>query len=142
LAPSDHEGVEKSGHNRAINRHRWHYPDLLEHLDNPHSTHARVFKALKALLKLRSEQAAFHPNATQFTLQLGEQLFGFWRQSLDRSQSIFAIHNLTAEAVSIPAMSLNLIGGEIWTDLISGDDIGAIAGDIAFAPYQCRWITN
>lgn len=139
---NDYEGVEKSGHNRAINRRRWHYPDLLAELEDADSTHARIFQGLTSLMKLRSKQGAFHPNATQFTLQLGDQLFGFWRQSLDRSQSIFAIHNLTADEVSVPVMALNLIGGETWSDLISGEDIGSMGRDIIFAPYQCRWITN
>ncbi|WP_245307851.1 sugar phosphorylase [Hoeflea sp. IMCC20628] len=139
---NDHDGVEKSGHNRAINRHRWHYPDLLEQLDDPASHHARVFNALTGVLEKRSKQPAFHPNATQFTLQLGDQFFGFWRQSMDRAQSIFAIHNLTNDTVAIPVMSLNLIGGEKWTDLISCEDIAGVTGEIEFAPYQCRWITN
>jgi sucrose phosphorylase len=102
----------------------------------------RVFNALASLLKTRSRQAAFHPNATQFTLQLGEQLFGFWRQSIDRSQSIFAIHNLTGETIRIPLMSLNLIDGDTWTDLVSGEVVGHFGGDLEFGPYQCRWITN
>lgn len=139
---NDYEGVEKSGHNRAINRRRWHYPDLLDQLENPESPHARVFAGLTRILKLRARQPGFHPNATQFTLQLSDKLFGFWRQSLDRSQSIFAIHNLTADTVTVPVMSLNLIGGELWTDLISGDEIGPAGADISFEPYQCRWITN
>ncbi|MEL6434399.1 MAG: sugar phosphorylase, partial [Pseudomonadota bacterium] len=33
--PSDHEAVERRGMNRAINRHRWQYPDLLERLADP-----------------------------------------------------------------------------------------------------------
>ena len=41
-------------------------------------------------IKIRKEQAAFHPNATQLTLHLGDQIFAFWRESLDRHQSIFA----------------------------------------------------
>lgn len=139
---NDHEGVEKTGVNRAINRHRWHYPDLLEELEDTSSIHARVFSAMKGVIKIRSKQPAFHPNATQFTLQLGESVFGFWRQSLDRSQSMFAIHNVTDEAVSIPAMSLNLIGGEDWSDLLSGETIEAYGDAIELAPYQCRWITN
>ena len=139
---NDYEGVAKTGHNRAINRHRWHYPDLIDQLDDPGSRHARVFGALTDILKKRSKQPAFHPNATQFTLQLGEQFFGFWRQSMDRSQSIFAIHNLTSETTSIPVMSLNLIGGETWKDLISGDVVSELGGELTFAPYQCRWITN
>ncbi|WP_245304093.1 sugar phosphorylase [Hoeflea olei] len=139
---NDQEGVEKSGHNRAINRHRWHYPDLLDHLDDGQSSHAIVFEAMTRILRIRTAQPTFHPNATQFTLQLGDQLFGFWRQSLDRSKSLFAIHNLTNTEVSIPAMSLNLIGGESWSDLLSGEDIRERGGEILFAPYQCRWITN
>ena len=139
---NDHESVGKSGHNRAINRHRWHYPDLMAQLDDPSSTHSRVFTAMTENLKKRSKQAAFHPNATQFTLQLGERFFGFWRQSMDRAQSIFAIHNLTNETASIPVISLNLIGGETWRDLISGESIAETGGEIEFAPYQCRWITN
>jgi len=139
---NDYDGVEKSGHNRAINRHRWHYPDLIAQLDDPANTHARVFTALTRKLAIRTRQPAFHPNATQFTLQLGEQFFGFWRQSIDRSQSIFAIHNMTNEPHSIPVMSLNLIGGAAWRDLISGEGVGEPGGEIEFAPYQCRWISN
>lgn len=147
--PNDYDGVEKAQHNRAINRRRWHYPDLLAHLNETEDTQALVLSEMKRILKLRIDQAAFHPNATQFTLQLGEKLFGFWRQSIDRSQSIFAIHNLTRETISIPAASLNLIGAESWCDLLSGDaiitpdsklDITGI--QVVFAPYQCRWITN
>jgi sucrose phosphorylase len=39
-------------------------------------------------------------------------------------------------------MSLNLIDGDTWSDLISGEHIGGFGGDLEFAPYQCRWITN
>ncbi len=139
---NDHEGVEKTGHNRAINRHRWQYPELLALLDDPASHHSIVLAAMKSLLAKRSRQPAFHPNATQFTLQLGESLFGFWRQSMDRSQSVFAIHNLSNQAVSVPRLSLNLIGGEHWHDLIAEETVEDNQTDIAFAPYQCRWITN
>ena len=139
---NDYEGVEKSGHNRAINRKRWHYPKITELLDNDETHHAKIFNAMKDLIAIRVAQPAFHPNATQFTLQLGESLFGFWRQSMDRTQSIFAIHNLSDKPISISGLSLNLIGGESWKDLLSGEGILEFDGDIDFAPYQCRWITN
>lgn len=136
------EGVEKTGVNRAINRRRWNYSLLREVLDDENSQHAQVLAAMKERIKIRREQSAFHPNATQFTLQLGEQLFGFWRQSYDRSQSIFAIHNVSDEELHVPAVSINLIGGHDWYDLISGEKIDEHASDIKFSPYQCRWITN
>jgi sucrose phosphorylase len=139
---NDLAGVEKTGVSRAINRHRWDYPELRARLGDQDSTQARVLGAMKARLAIRRRQKAFHPNATQFTLQLGEALFGVWRQSLDRDQSIFALHNVCRDAVSIPVVSINLIGGEDWVDLLSGEPVDAAGGQIAFAPYQCRWITN
>ncbi len=135
-------GVEKTGVNRAINRRRWNYPDLLELLDDETTTHAQVLAAMKERIKIRRGQEAFHPNATQFTMQLGDQIFGFWRQSYDRSQSIFALHNVSDEELHIPAVSINLIGGHDWYDLLSGEKIDENTSDISFAPYQCRWITN
>lgn len=139
---NDHEGVRKSGVKRAINRHRWNYPALREHLANEASTHTRSLTEINRRARIRRAQPAFHPNATQFTLQLGDQLFGFWRQSLHRDQSIFAVHNVTAETVILPSRSLNLIDGETWVDLLTGEAIGALNTDIPFAPYQSRWITN
>ena len=140
--PNDLAGVEKTDHNRAINRHRWHYPELLEKLADPSSQQAIVFAEMKRLIAIRIRQPAFHPNATQYTLQLGDRMFGFWRQSRDRSQSIFAIHNVTDETVSIPTRSLNLFDGENWKDLVSGQQLQEFGGEITFAPYQVRWITN
>lgn len=139
---NDYVGVEKAKHNRAINRHRWYYPTLLELLDDPGSRQARILAEMKRLIAIRIKQSAFHPNATQFTLQLGECFFGFWRQSTDRTQSIFAIHNMTNQTQNLTVMSLNLIGGERWVDLLAGEIITDQGDEISFAPYQCRWITN
>ena len=140
--PNDTEGVRKSGVNRAINRHRWDYPTLRSHLDDEGSLHAQSLTELNRRCQIRRAQSAFHPNATQFTMQLGDKIFGFWRQSLERDQSIFAVHNISGEAVSLPARSLNLIAGEKWLDLLNDEPIEPVSGDIEFAPYQCRWITN
>lgn len=139
---NDQEGVEQLGHNRAINRKRLNYGELCAELDDSTSARAQLFAELKRRIELRSKQSAFHPNATQFTLQLGDQVFGFWRQSIDRSQSIFAISNVTKDEVAIPSIALNLIDGDHWTDLLSGDAISPADGDVILAPYQTRWITN
>ncbi|MEM6711827.1 MAG: sugar phosphorylase [Pseudomonadota bacterium] len=140
--PNDYEAVERRGMNRAINRHRWHYPDLLTKLADPGSTQATVLSEMARRLRLRARQPAFHPNGTQFTLQLEDRVFGVWRQSLDRAQSIFALHNVSSDEVSLSPTSVNLIEGEDWHDLLTGQTIDAESGPIVLAPYQCRWITN
>ncbi len=139
--PNDHDAVERRGMNRAINRHVWDYDKLRAELANPGSIHSQVLGQLSRRLELRRGQAAFHPNATQFTLPtVDDRVLGIWRQSLDRHQSIFALHNVSDETVTIENSSLNLIADSTWVDLLSGDHIGT--GDITMAPYQCRWITN
>ncbi|MEM0898767.1 MAG: sugar phosphorylase [Pseudomonadota bacterium] len=141
-SPNDQDGFAKTKHNRTLNRKKWDYGELRELLDGGGSIHARVLEELKKRINIRTAQKAFHPNATQFTMQFGSDLFGFWRQSLDRDQSIFALHNVTNKTVRVPAMSINLIGGDSWLDLLSGENVDAERGDIEFAPYQCRWVTN
>ncbi len=138
----DHEAVARRGMNRAINRHRWHYPDLIARLADPASDQSRVRAGLSERLRIRARQAAFHPNATQFTLRMDERIFGVWRQSLDRHQSIFALHNVSADHVAVGPAEINLIEDDAWTDLLSGERIVATDPAISFTPYQCRWITN
>ncbi|MEM6940267.1 MAG: sugar phosphorylase [Pseudomonadota bacterium] len=141
--PNDHEAVEFRGMNRAINRHRWHYPALNALLDDPESPQARVMADLRHRLEIRGRQSAFHPNATQFTMYFEDtRLFGLWRQSIDRHQSIFALHNVSDGDVTVPMAALNLIEGEPWIDLISGLVIDPEGDEITVSPYQCLWITN
>lgn len=138
---NDHDSVEKRGMNRAINRHRWNYDALQEALADPTTPHSIVLKAMQERLKIRRKQVAFHPNATQFTLHLTDtRVLALWRQSLDRKQSIFALHNVSADEVVLPAAALNLIDDESWSDVLAPDE--TIGEEITLAPYQCRWITN
>ena len=138
---NDYQKLEHSGHNRAINRHQWSMDNLVQKLseDNHHS---RVYKELLRLIQLRKEQSAFHPNATQFTLNLGSNTLALWRQSLDRDQSIFAIHNISNKEVSIQLSDLNLIETDMWTDLISGNPLSSKHEVIILNAYQSMWITN
>lgn len=140
--PNDHMQVERRGMNRAINRHRWDYPTLNALLDDPATVQAQVLGALSERLRIRSRQGAFHPNATQFTMQLDNRVFGVWRQSLDRHQSIFALHNVSNETVEVSFATMNLIDDEDWVDLLSGDPVDTSQETLTLAPYQCCWITN
>ena len=139
---NDYERLERLGHNRAINRRQWREEELLENLANPESHHAQVFRRLADLIHLRKQQAAFHPNATQFTLHLGDHVFAFWRQSLDRKQSIFCLNNISKDNQTILLSSINLIITDAWRDLISDQDYTNIRESITLAPYQTLWLTN
>jgi sucrose phosphorylase len=139
---NDYDRVENAGHYRAINRHQWDYDALTTLLAQPESSHSQVFNRIKGLLAIRRRQAAFHPNATQFTLHLGNSLFGFWRQSMDRRQSIFCITNVTAQVQPMALEAINLIDTQEWTDLISKEAFVSRDQIVELQPYQTLWISN
>lgn len=139
---NDYKKLANTHHNRSINRHRWEEDALLEALANEKLHHANVLSTLKSLISIRIKQPAFHPNATQFTLHLGLQLFGFWRQSQDRKQSIFCVSNISNQPIALPLSELNLIITESWRELISGLDITELTQELILTPYQTVWISN
>ena len=140
--PNDADGVERTGRARSINRHQWDADELERRFTDADSPTARVSSELIRRLRIRARQPAFSPDATQFTLILPPELFGFWRQSNDRSQSIFAVHNLTAEEQTVAMEDLNLVSTDDWFDLIDGDPMPGLTGEVRLRPYQCLWITN
>lgn len=139
---NDQQLVKQTGRNRSINRHQWDVEELQRFLADPQSRHATVLRELLRRIEIRSRQPAFHPNATQFTLQLGDGIFAFWRQSRDRVQSIFAIHNLTRQPQSLRLADLNLISIDHWLDLLSDAPLENHGDEIEMKPYQCLWISN
>jgi len=139
---NDYEKVKNTSQNRAINRHKWNYPILEEQLSSSYSQHHKTLKRITELLLIRKEQAAFHPNATQFVLQLGEKIFGFWRQSINRTQSIFCISNVTNEKQQVRLSDINLIGTDQYLDLISAKAVHESDLEIELDPYQTMWIAN
>jgi sucrose phosphorylase len=139
---NDYKKLANTHHNRSINRRRWHEDALQAALVDKGLHHAKVLSTLKTLLNIRIKQSAFHPNATQFTLHLGLQLFGFWRQSQDRKQSVFCVSNVTDQEVALPLSELNLIITESWFELISQKEITEITQELRLKPYQTVWISN
>ncbi len=139
---NDYKKLANTHHNRSINRHRWQEGLLNEALDDENVHHQKVLTAITNLLKIRINQPAFHPNATQFTLHLGLQLFGFWRQSQNRMQSIFCVSNISDQTMTLPLSELNLIVTESWFELISNTEITNLTEQMELSPYQTVWICN
>lgn len=139
---NDYDKMQRKNQSRAINRHQWEYRALNTCLDDNNSEHQQVFQRLQKLIHLRKQQKAFHPNATQFTLHMGEQLFGFWRQSVDRGQSIFCIFNISNTPQTFKLNDLNLISTDQWKDLISEVEFNEEDELLEMQPYQALWISN
>jgi sucrose phosphorylase len=139
---NDYDKLKNTSQNRSINRHKWDYEALHEALNSPYSQHSKVLKRMSHLISIRKKQAAFHPNAVQFTLQLGEQIFGFWRQSIDRRQSIFCVFNISDQEQTVRLSDINLIGTDNWVDLLTDQAIRHEDLEIVLSPYRSVWISN
>ena len=139
---NDYELMKKNSQNRSINRKSWDSNEIKKRLLDEKSISNQVYKSIINLIKIRKKQPAFHPNAIQFTFNLGKNFFGIWRQSLDKKQSIFSVTNVTNIFQYLDLTELNLIASEKWWDLISSKDIDDIKSTIALKAYQTVWISN
>ena len=140
--PNDYIKLKKTGRNRSINRSELDLNELENKLAHPRSPQSIVFRELCRRIQIRRRQTAFHPNATQYTLQLKRSLFGFWRQSIIRDQSIFCIFNLSDRPQLLRLSDLNLVCTDPWCDLISGEKVDDIYSCLNLHPYQAIWLTN
>ena len=137
---NDYALYKQTNQNRSLNRGKIKISEI--DLSNESEPQSYIFLQLKKLMLIRKKQPAFHPNAVQFTLHLGSNLYGIWRQSLDKKQSIFCISNLTDEVVNLSLLDLNLIGFDHWRDIITEIEIDDITSEIELRPYQTIWLTN
>lgn len=139
---NDLEKLDRLGQSRAINRHNWVLEEVEEKLADVDSHHSQLLTQMSELIQIRKNQPAFHPNAVQFTLQLGPEFFGVWRQSSGRQQSIFSVTNVTDQPRKISLTQINLISTSVWKDLISGDEFSDRFACLDLHPYQTVWISN
>lgn len=138
---NDFERLQQTGNPRAINRRLWGLAEI-DDLLQAESHHGRIFRELSRLIRIRRAQKAFHPNATQFTMHFGNAIFAFWRQSIDRDQSVFCLNNVSDQVQEINLADINLIVDEDWYDLISGAGYPDLYASISIKPYQSIWLTD
>ena len=137
---NDYALYQKTGHNRSLNRGKIDYNKIKTESTN--TKESKIYNKLKELLLIRRNQAAFHPNALQFTLHLGNELYGIWRQSIDKTQSIFCITNITEEIVTLSLLDINLDDADKWHDLITQEAVEDNISNIELKPYQTVWLSN
>jgi len=139
---NDHRGVTRSGRARMINRHKWDRDELEELLDDPQTNQAIVFNELRRRIDIRKQQLAFHPDARQEILFLGDHLFGFWRHSPDGSQRILAVHNLTDQQRTL--FLDGPLDGQLrgdWIGLLTGEKVRGIPSTLTLPPYHVLWLS-
>ena len=142
-APNDIAGVEKTGRTRSINRRKWDYGELKGLLNNPFTPNSLVLHELQRLLKIRKQQAAFHPDAKQDILSLGDEFFGVRRQERGGAQEILAISNLTEWPQHLCLQTLTGLSlNDYRFELIGGREVIVMEDTTILQPYQTVWLSN
>ncbi len=129
-------GLEQTGRARTINREKLDIDALTAELNNPDSFRTRVFGPYSRMIRTRTQQPAFHPNADFEILDLGPRVFGIKRSA--SAQTLWAVTNITPQPVGIDLSASGAAGK--MNDLISGT--AADAASIELAPYQFMWLSN
>lgn len=140
--PNYTEGVKETGHNRTINRKKWKSEELETLLEDEESNSGEIFEWYTRVLRRRASCPAFHPDASQKVIELGDEIFAFERRSLDGSQVIICLFNFLPHEVKSnqkQTLASYLSNGSV-KDLISGGEFSFDNESFALRSYQALWL--
>jgi glycosidase len=140
--PNYTEGVKETGHNRTINRKKWKSEELETLLEDEESNSGEIFEWYTRVLRRRASCPAFHPDASQKVIELGDDIFAFERRSLDGGQVIICLFNFLPHEVKSnqkQTLASYLSNGSV-KDLISGGEFSFDNESFALRPYQALWL--
>jgi sucrose phosphorylase len=131
----------RDGHARAINREKFNRQKLEARLSGGGTHLASLFSSYRNLIKVRSQQPAFHPNAPQRILQLHDSVFAVERVSLAGDQTVICLANLSSHQIEL---TLGTRQAQPWHDLIPAEPGTSRNGgsQISLQPYQARWLSS
>ncbi len=133
---NDHEGVERSGRLRSINRRRWQLDELEELLDSRNTPTREVFLANRRRLAVRRAEPCFHPDAAQRVLPTPPQLLVLERGPLACGRRLLAIHNVTDRR---QPLALGALSEGDWHDLLEEAPWAPVD---SLAPYRSLWLVR
>jgi sucrose phosphorylase len=128
-------GLAQTGRARTINREKLDVENLIAELKNPESFRARVFNPYTHMIRTRTSQPAFHPNAGFDILDLGPQVFGIMRKS--SAQTLWAVTNITGKPTRIDLTTTGADGK--LKDLMTETLVDPSA--LELGPYQFMWLS-
>ncbi|MFZ5967486.1 MAG: alpha-amylase family glycosyl hydrolase [Bacillota bacterium] len=137
------EGVVETGRYRSINREKFERERLEEEINNPNHLRHKVFTRYKELIKKRTEEKGFHPNAGQQIIFGNDHVFALLRKAEDGSDEIVCLHNVSD---TLQTMRIDLdkadIRGTIFQDTVSGKVFEERKGilEIQLSPYEMMWL--
>ena len=139
-SPNDEEKARETGRARSVNRGQLDRAELERQLNEPGHSRREVLEALLRLIRLRTAQSAFAPQASMTPLALGSGFLGLVRESTE--QKILMLCNITPhpQHVNLDMHPLGL--PRAVDDLIGQNRIRVPHRHLSLElePYQCLWL--
>lgn len=137
------DGVTRDHDNRSINRYILSKDELVKALlDRKAPTH-KVINTFGRIIHKRTREKSFHPHAGQEVLDFGEYFFCVARHSLDGSERIISIANVTdvRRKLDIDLEKINL-NFRTWRDVLSGKNFRSRKNRLSLTmkPYDVLWL--
>jgi len=137
------EGVAQTGRYRAINRQKLQLDMLETELARPESLRRYVYQGFHQLLEVRKAHPAFHPFGEQKVLSIHPAIFALLRTSLDESEHLLCIQNISNESldIDIDLTHLPFDQADSVIDILSGQLLSIVNQKLhlQLAPYQVLW---
>ncbi len=130
---NDLQGVARTGRARSINRSQHDYSQVAARLADEQSLEGRIFSAIKHLIEVRREHAAFSPYAPFRVLELGHQVFAVKRGDANNGAIISCIVSLT-DQVTVIDIQKDVAGIDLVTDS------RVSPGSHTLPAYAVRWL--
>jgi sucrose phosphorylase len=128
---NDLVGLQEHGYNRAINREKMDFNQLVSELGDQNSRRSQVLGRFSTLLTIRKNEPAFSPSASQRVVKSDNRLITFVRD-----ERIAVVINISDQAVELD--TTNLLEN-LNCDLVSGISIEPC---VTLSPYQVMWLSN
>ncbi len=139
---NDYAGVEATGQNRSINRHKWDLTELEKLLQDTASAHSRIFRKLRQWLQTRNQHPAFHPGGVMEILDYGPGVFAFLRRSRTGAEAIVCLHNMTGKRRDVPWMDCfpGVKARPRVRELLAKKAVRANRGHFVLEPFRSYWL--
>lgn len=131
-----HEGVKFTGLNRSINREKFNYDHLEDKLNVDGTIEKMIFSSYKRLISIRTNEKSFNPFGEFEFLYIHKNVFAILQHSLDKTESILALHNFSNEQIKF---ELPKKYNKDLKDLLSSVTIKP-ESEVNLERYQVMWL--
>jgi len=105
-----------------------------------------IFSGILKLISLRKREKSFSPKAKQKTLFIDKNVFSLVRTSLDNSEKILVLINISDnnKKLRVSCRECKIEREAVLRDIVSQRKVISKNGhiDILLKPYQIRWIKH